>query len=183
MYSPSFALLLLMTCGDSNSTLTTRLEGPQKSGPSAAVRANHTRLGGGSVRDRRAPEEASVVTESPVMDPSGALLVASASGAAGRAPKIRFDLRRLDADGLQGSPGGRRALHYEYCIPDRPETVEAVAAIDPTLQIHRGSPGRVGCREGELLCLGHTHQPGYRSVLERLSELPSVGEIREAFFE
>ena len=36
---------------------------------------------------------------------------------------------------------------------------------------------------GELLCLGHTHQPGYRAVLERLSALPFVAEIHEALFE
>ena len=35
----------------------------------------------------------------------------------------------------------------------------------------------------ELLCLGHTHQPGYRAVLERLSALPFVADIHEAFFE
>jgi len=96
---------------------------------------------------------------------------------------IRFDLDRLDADGLQGPPDGLRALHYEYCIPDRPEAIREVTAIDPTLQIQRGSPGRVGCGAGELLCLGITHQSGYRTVLERLAALPFVAEIHEAFFE
>jgi hypothetical protein len=97
--------------------------------------------------------------------------------------KIRFDLARLNADGLQGPPDGLRALHYEYCIPDRPEERRQVAAIDPTLQVQRGSPGRMGCGAGELLCLGHTHQPGHRRVLESLVALPFVTEIREAFFE
>jgi heat shock protein HslJ len=97
--------------------------------------------------------------------------------------KIRFDLDRLDADGLQGPPDGLRALHYEYCIPDRPEAIREVTAIDPTLQIQRGSPGRVGCGAGELLCFGISHQPGYRAVLERLAALPFVAEIHEAFFE
>jgi hypothetical protein len=97
--------------------------------------------------------------------------------------KIRFDLDRLDADGLQGPPDGLRALHYEYCIPDRPGAIREVTAIDPTLQIQRGSPGRVGCGAGELLCLGITHQPGYRAVLERLAALAFVAAIHEAFFE
>lgn len=97
--------------------------------------------------------------------------------------KIRFDLERLDADGLQGPPDGLRALHYEYCIPDHGYAIDGVSAIDPTLQIQRGSPGRVGCGEGELLCLGHTHQPDHRAVLEWLAALPFVGGIREAFFE
>lgn len=63
----------------------------------------------------------------------------------GNAAKICFDLNRLDGRGLQGPPDGLRALHYEYCIPDRPEALQAVAAIDPTLEIQRGSPGHIGC--------------------------------------
>jgi len=98
-------------------------------------------------------------------------------------PKIRFDMERLDADGLQGPPDGLRALHYEYCIPHRGDIVDEVTRIDPMLTIQQGSPGRIGCGEGELLCLGHTHQPEYRAVLERLAALPAVNEIREAFFE
>ena len=96
---------------------------------------------------------------------------------------IGFDLDRLNAEGLVGPPDGLRALHYEYCIPDRPEPLAQVRAIDPTLEVNRGSPGRVGCGAGELLCLGHTHQPGHRKVLERLDSLPFTGAIRESFFE
>ena len=107
---------------------------------------------------------------------------ASTSAATARS-KIRFGLDRLNPDGLQGPPDGLRALHYEYCIPDKPEAVRQVTAIDLTLQIQRGSPGRIGCATGELLCLGHTHQPGHRAVLERLTTLPFIAEIHEAFFE
>lgn len=108
---------------------------------------------------------------------------AASTSAATAGSRIRFDLDRLNPDGLQGAPDGLRALHYEYCIPDKPEAVRQVTAIDPTLQIQRGSPGRVGCATGELLCLGHTHQPGHRAVLERLITLPFIAEIHEAFFE
>ncbi len=97
--------------------------------------------------------------------------------------KIKFDLDRLNAEGLQGPPGGLRALHYEYCIPDRAVVMRKVIAIDPRLQIQRGSPGRVGCGESELLCLGHTYQPNHRAVLQRLAALSEVREIREAHFE
>jgi hypothetical protein len=109
----------------------------------------------------------------------------AADGASGLKPqsKIRFDLDRFDAEGLQGPPDGLRALHYELCIPDRPDAIGTVTGIDPTLEIHRGSPGRIGCGTTELLCLGHTHQRDYRAVLERLATLPFVKEIREAFFE
>jgi len=44
-------------------------------------------------------------------------------------------------------------------------------------------PARVGCRAGELLCHGHTHQPDQREILERLAELTTVTEIRECFFD
>ncbi len=97
--------------------------------------------------------------------------------------KIRFDLDRLNADGLQGSSDSLRALHYEYCIPDRPEAMQAVAAIDPTLKIQQGSPGRIGCGQGKLLCLGDTHQPDHLAVLKRLAMLAIVDEIHENFFE
>jgi hypothetical protein len=89
----------------------------------------------------------------------------------------------LDSSGLKGPPDGRRALHYELCVPDRPEAAQAVTAIDPSLKIYRGPPGRVGCGLGTLLCVGHTHRADYRAVLERLAALPFVSEIREALFE
>jgi hypothetical protein len=101
----------------------------------------------------------------------------------GTGSKIGFDLNRVNIEGLQGPPDGLRALHYEYCIPDRPEALAQVRAIDPTLQTCRQSPGRIGCGEDELLCLGHTHQSGHREVLSQLARLNFVREIREAFFE
>ena len=97
--------------------------------------------------------------------------------------KIGFDLNRLNSDGLQGPPDELRALDYEYCIPDRADALAQVKAIDPTVRAYFQSPGRIGCGEDELLCLGNTHQTGYREVLERLAGLHFVREIREAFFE
>ena len=84
--------------------------------------------------------------------PMASLLVisglASADATGSGDSKIRFDLDRLNADGLQGPLDGLRALHYEYCIPDRPEATQAVAAIDPTLEIQRDSPGGLGAVRG-----------------------------------
>ncbi len=98
-------------------------------------------------------------------------------------PGIRFDLTRLNPEGLQGPADGLRALHYEFCIPDQIEVITAVTAIDPTLDLIRSSPGRIGCGKDQILCLGHTHQPNYRQVLEQLDRHPQVGEIQEAVFE
>ncbi len=97
--------------------------------------------------------------------------------------KITFDLNRVNADGLQGKAKGLRALHYEFCIPDSPEAVEKVSSIDPTLTIQGQSPGRIGCNEFTLLCLGHTHQPDYLAVLKQLAMLPFIDRIQESFFE
>ena len=96
---------------------------------------------------------------------------------------IPFDLQQLNSEGLRGPADGLRALHYEFCIPDRPDVISEVRAIDPTLQLQRSSPGRVGCGTGEVLCLGHTHQARFLEVLERLARHPLVGEIHETVFE
>lgn len=97
--------------------------------------------------------------------------------------KIHFDPDLLNTLGLMGPADGLRALHYEYCIPDDPEKIRQVKVIDPTLQIQPGSPGRTGCRANQLLCLGHTYQTDYRTVLEQLAALTFITEIRQAFFE
>jgi hypothetical protein len=96
---------------------------------------------------------------------------------------IQFDLQQLSSEGLRGPADGLRALHYEFCIPDRADIISEVRAIDPTLQLQRTSPGRIGCGVGEVLCLGHTHQAQFREVLGRLAQHPQVGEIHEAVFE
>ena len=98
------------------------------------------------------------------------------------AAKIRFDLSVLDDSGLYGPADGLRALDYEFCIPDRPETVARVRSIDKSVTMHRAR-GRIGCNPSELLCIGNTHQPGFRQVLAALSRLPTVARIEQAFFE
>lgn len=111
-----------------------------------------------------------------------ALSVSAAGAEHGSAEKIRFDLSMLDASGLHGPPDGLRALHYEFCIPDRTDAVARVKAIDASVAVHRAR-GRIGCSSGELLCIGSTHQPGYRDVLLALADLPYVTRIEQAFFE
>jgi len=96
---------------------------------------------------------------------------------------IGFDLTRLDASGLQGPPGGLRALDYELCIPDDPSRRDEVAAIDPSARFHPGSPGRSRCGEGQVLVIGNTHQPGFQDILHRLAGLPYVARISETLYE
>lgn len=97
--------------------------------------------------------------------------------------KITFDLEHLNAQGLYGPPGGLRALDYEFCIPADPALEAQVKAIDPTIVIHAGSKGRIGCTKEEFLCIGNTHQPDFKEILLKLASLPDVKQIKQCFFE
>jgi len=97
--------------------------------------------------------------------------------------KITFNLAPLNEEGLSGPPGGLRALHYEFCIPGDAVHEAQVRQIDPTIKIFQKSPGRIGCSDGEYLCLGSTHQPNFKTVLLKLANLPYVMRIDQAFFE
>jgi hypothetical protein len=93
-------------------------------------------------------------------------------------PKILFDLSEFNDDGLYGPPDGLRAAMYEFCIPARTDLAAEVASIDPTVQLYRGSPGRIGCTSDEYLCIGSTGQPGFREVLANLAQLDYVSRIQ-----
>jgi hypothetical protein len=95
--------------------------------------------------------------------------------------KIHLDLAAINAEGLAGPPDGLHAVSYEFCIPATEAAVAEVQAIDPTVDIMRGARGRIGCRDDQFLCLGHTHQPDFRGVLVRLATLDYVAAI-EPFY-
>jgi hypothetical protein len=97
--------------------------------------------------------------------------------------KIGFDLAMIDDEGLIGEGDGRRALSYELCIPDRPDTIAEVLAIDPSARAQGSAPGRIGCAEDEVLVVGETHQPDFRSILLELASRDDVSRIEQAFFE
>ncbi len=97
--------------------------------------------------------------------------------------KITFDLSALNADGLIGPPDGLRAVSYEFCIPDTETHRAEVRAIDPTVEFQGGSPGRIGCGPDQCLCIGMTHQPGFRRILRNLAECRYIERIDPCFFE
>jgi hypothetical protein len=97
--------------------------------------------------------------------------------------KITFDVTSLDDDGLYGAANGKRALSYEFCIPDMERYKSKVMHIDLTLQCMSESPGRIGCGTHENLCIGSTHQKNFRDVLRDLAELTYVTRIDQSFFE
>ena len=97
--------------------------------------------------------------------------------------KIELDLSGLNAAGLHGPPDGLRSLEYEFSIPDTPELRARVREIDPTARFHPGSRGRVGAGPGECLCIGSTHQPEWRNVLNRLSAMPEIRRVIRCDYE
>jgi hypothetical protein len=99
------------------------------------------------------------------------------------ADRIGFDPSTLNGQGLYGPADGLRALSYEYCIPEGRAYADEVATIDPTAEIHPGSPGRVGCSDDESLVTGNTQQPNFRDILSRLAGRPYVKRIEQSFFE
>ncbi|TXB64457.1 hypothetical protein [Phaeodactylibacter luteus] len=108
----------------------------------------------------------------------------SISWSPGLSGKLGFDLNEINEEGLAGPKDGLVSVHYEYCIPNSPDYIAQVRGIDPTLRLQPGAPGRSGCRpEREVLCLGHTHQPGYEKVLYELASLPYIRKISRAWFE
>ena len=112
-----------------------------------------------------------------------ATLLAACSLPSDPGAKIQFDLSRLDAHGLQGPPGGKRSLSYEFCTPNTTAARTAVTAADPSVRFSCSSPGRVGCVPGECLSLGDSHQQDYRERLLALASLPFIRSIEERFFE
>lgn len=97
--------------------------------------------------------------------------------------KIEINLSNVDQDGLRGPADGKVAVSYEFCIPDTPEHRAVVKTIDPTVQFMPGSRGRVGASKRQCLCIGSTHQKGYRDVLRSLAKLPYIDRIIECYFE
>lgn len=106
-----------------------------------------------------------------------------ASASAELLSKLEVDLSDVDNHGLRGPADGKRAVAYEFAIPDTATHREEVRSIDPTVQFMAGSRGRIGAGKDECLCIGSTHQNDFRSVLRSLSELPYVERIIECYFE
>ena len=97
--------------------------------------------------------------------------------------KINFDLNQFDENGLYGPANGKRAMDYEFCIPKEEDKLAKVKSIDPSLQIHADSKGRIACSKQQYLCIGNTHQPNFKAILIELSNQPFIERIEQTFFE
>ncbi|MFK7981991.1 MAG: hypothetical protein AB8G86_18575 [Saprospiraceae bacterium] len=98
-------------------------------------------------------------------------------------PKIGFDINALDKDGLIGPADGKVAVSYEFCVPADNQYLNQVRQIDPSLQFHKKSKGRIACSKVEWLCIGNTHQEYAKMKLQQLAELAFVKRIERAYFE
>ena len=67
--------------------------------------------------------------------------------------------------------------------PADPQVMAEIQRLDPSVQVSLVSRGRIGRRDGQALCLGQTHQPGWRQILERLAARSDIAEIRRCDFE
>ena len=97
--------------------------------------------------------------------------------------KVELDLSQLDRDGLRGPDDGKVSVSYEFAIPNSEDCKGRVRAIDSSVRFMPGSSGRIGAARDQCLCIGSTHQDNYRSVLQKLAELPFVERMIECYFE
>lgn len=98
-------------------------------------------------------------------------------------PKIGFDINAIDQEGLVGEPGAKVALNYEFCIPANNKYINEVRQIDPSLQFHKKSKGRIACSKAEWLCIGSSRQEYSKQKLQRLAELSFIKRIERTYFE
>ena len=94
-----------------------------------------------------------------------------------------FDVTSLNDEGHYGAANGKRALSYEFCIPDMERNRSQVKRIDLILQCMSEAPRQIGCGTYENLCIGSTHKKNFRDVLRGLAELPYITRINQSFFE
>jgi hypothetical protein len=109
--------------------------------------------------------------------------LAGCSSTKGSDSKVVFDVNELDRQGLIGPADKKRAISYEFCIPDSASCRWQIRHIDPSVEFYPGSRGRSQCGEGMLLCIGSTNQEDYQKVLGELASLEYVDRIEETFFE
>lgn len=96
--------------------------------------------------------------------------------------KIRFDPCILSADGEYGPPENRRAIKYEFCIPDVDSLRYHVAVIDTSVKFIQ-SQGGTKCGSGRILCVGSTRHNDPGTVLRNLGSLSFIRRISVSVME
>jgi hypothetical protein len=88
--------------------------------------------------------------------------------------KITFDISTLSEAGLLPSD---TTIEYEFCIPATPAHLAEIKTIDPSVQYFPHSPGRIGCRRDQYLCISSTHQPNWQETLFEIASLDYIQRI------
>lgn len=97
--------------------------------------------------------------------------------------KITFDLSAISADGLVSSSDSLKAIDYEFCIPANKQFLEKILAIDPSIQFYPHSRGRIRCTNEQYLCIGNTHNPKWKEILQSIARLDYVKKIAQTDWE
>lgn len=94
--------------------------------------------------------------------------------------KIAFDYSNIDETGLRRGTVG---VDYEFCIPATDEALQEVMKIDPKVKVMQKSKGRIGCTEGQWLCINSTHTDQWKEKLYAIAALEFVERIQETVYE
>lgn len=97
--------------------------------------------------------------------------------------KIAFDLSQIRPDGLTGPPDGLVSVSYEFCIPNDKPFLDEVLSIDPAIKFMMEARGRIGCGKTEVLCIGDTHNPRWKDILQEIASLDYVARIERTVWE
>lgn len=92
--------------------------------------------------------------------------------------KVRFDLKKIDPNGLEGPPAGKREILYQFCVPNTEARRLEIAELDPTARFESEVAGRAGCTADEILVHARTGAPNWRGRMEAIAALPYVKSIR-----
>jgi hypothetical protein len=109
-------------------------------------------------------------------------LVACATEPSTGVEKIRFDLKKVDANGFEGPPDGKRPVDYQFCVPNDLQTRMAVIELEPAARFESEVAGRAGCTPDEILVHASTDGPNWRGRLNAIAALPYVQSIRRTPF-
>lgn len=106
------------------------------------------------------------------------LLGACASKAPTGLEKIRFDLKKIDVNGLEGPSTDKREIVYQFCVPNTEDKRLEIAELDPTARFESETAGRAGCTADQILVHARTGAPNWRGRIEAVAALPYVKSIR-----
>jgi len=98
--------------------------------------------------------------------------------------KVKFDINKLDENGLYGPPDGLRLLDYAFCIPNDIEKAQEIRKINPEIVIFQSKnefiDRAISCKaEESFFCLANTAQTNFKEVILTTAAFPYVSDIIE----